>query len=279
MRFFIAEDDLNIVKILSKIITERRLGEVIGHALDGQEAFEKICQTKPDIILVDLFMPGKDGITLVSELNQVSQDLTYVMISQVSAKDMIGRAYESGIEFYIQKPVNAIEVENVLKRVSEYIGQAKKLEQIKKLFDVESIVKEEQPKPDYERKIKYILQKIGVIGESGTQDIIDISVFLANSKANLSTYTIKDLCNQFGFNSKTVEQRIRRTATIGMVNLAHLGIEDYMNDTFLEYSNGLYNFSEVKREMDYIRGQSKSHGKVSLRKFIDGIVLYCEKVE
>lgn len=50
-----------------------------------------------------------------------------------------------------------------------------------------------------------------------------------------------------------------------------------MNDTFLEYSNGLYNFSEVKKEMDYIRGQVSQHGKVSLRKFIDGLVLYCEK--
>jgi len=277
MRYFIAEDDLNIIRILNKIISERELGEIVGHAQDGQEAYDKIVQLKPDIVLVDLFMPGKDGITLVSELKPQFEEMSYVMISQVSAKDMIGRAYESGIEFYIQKPVNAVEVENVLNRVSDFQEQSKKLKQIKSLFNLDALQTEEQAKPDYERKIKYILQKIGVIGESGTQDIIDITTFLVTSHANLSMYTIKDLCNQFGLNSKTVEQRIRRTATIGMVNLAHMGIEDYMNDTFLEYSNGLYNFSEVKKEMDYIRGQVSQHGKVSLRKFIDGLVLYCEK--
>ena len=37
------------------------------------------------------------------------------MISQVSSKDMIAKAYESGIEYYISKPINAIEVESVIK--------------------------------------------------------------------------------------------------------------------------------------------------------------------
>ncbi len=72
-----------------------------------------------------------------------------------------------------------------------------------------------------------------------------------------------------------MEQRIRRTATIGMINLANLGIEDYMNEVFTEYSNGLYNFEQIKIEMDYIRGKSSKRGKVNLKKFIDGMVYYC----
>lgn len=52
----------------------------------------------------------------------------------------------------------------------------------------------------------------------------------------------------------------------------YLGIEDYMNDVFMEYSNGLYNFEQLKIEMDHIRGKGKSRGKVNLKKFIDGLV-------
>jgi len=59
-----------------------------------------------------------------------------------------------------------------------------------------------------------------------------------------------------------------------MINLAHLGIEDNLNDVFLEYSSGLYNFKEVKIEMDHIRRKSKRRGKVSIRKFIDGLLYY-----
>lgn len=282
MKYFIIEDDKNIIKILSKIIQERNLGELIGHSSDGNSAVEDVKALKPDIVLVDLFIPGKNGIKVVSELNELPNPTLFVMISQVSNKDMIARAYESGIEFYIQKPINAIEVENVLKRVVAYRKKAEKLDHIQKIFEVEKADASENygskqnRNVNVENKIKSILQKIGVIGESGTQDIIDIVGFLVTSKTDLSSYTIKEICARFGYNSKSVEQRIRRTAAVGLTNLAHLGIEDYMNDTFLEYSNGLYNFSEVKYEMDYIRGKVKNRGKVSIRKFIDGLIIYCD---
>ena len=44
--------------------------------------------------------------------------------------------------------------------------------------------------------------------------------------------TIKELCSKFSDNPKTMEQRISRTATVGMINLANIGIEDYMNEIF-----------------------------------------------
>lgn len=49
-----------------------------------------------------------------------------------------------------------------------------------------------------------------------------------------------------------------------------------MNEIFTEYSNGLYNFEQIKIEMDFIREKSKKRGKVNLKKFIDGIVYYSE---
>ena len=46
---------------------------------------------------------------------------------------------------------------------------------------------------------------------------------------------------------------------MGMANLAHLGIEDFMNDTFAQYSSTLFNFEELRAEMDYIRAVSYTH--------------------
>lgn len=274
MKYFIVEDDLNIIKILSKIIFDMDLGEVIGYSLDGGSAFYDILNSKPDIVLVDIFIPEKDGISLVKEIRKETTSIAFIMISQVSSKDMIARAYENGIEFYIQKPVNAVEVQNVIKYVKEKIESERKLNQIKNLFSIQQQLKREDKKPNYETKLKYVLQKIGIMGESGTQDIIEIIKYLLNSNVSLSDFTIKEVCKKFSSNPKTVEQRIRRTAVKGMINLAHLGIEDNLNDAFLEYSSGLYNFKEVKIEMDYIRRKSKRRGKVSIRKFIDGLLYY-----
>lgn len=277
MKYFIVEDDSNIIKILSKIIFDRELGEVVGYSLDGNSAFYDILNLKPDIVLVDLFIPGRDGITLVNDIRKESTSTAFIMISQVSSKDMIAKAYENGIEFYIQKPVNAVEVQNVIGYVKNKIESERKLNQIKNLFSMQQQLQKEEKKSNYEIKLKYVLQKIGIMGEAGTEDIIAIIKYLIDSNANLSNFTIKDICKKFSSNPKTVEQRIRRTAIKGMINLAHLGIEDNLNDAFLEYSSGLYNFKEIKIEMDHIRRKSKRRGKVSIRKFIDGLLYYSKK--
>lgn len=274
MRIFIVEDDINVIKILEKIIKDRNLGILIGYAEDGLEGFKEIQTLKPDIILVDLFMPGMDGISLVNKAKAINPEYQFIMISQVTSKEMIGKAYESGVEYYIHKPVNAIEVENVIKKVIERIEINKTLNHIKGLFVDKVVVSNNKPDNDYDRKIKNVMNRIGIMGETGSKDIIEVTKYLIQCNKNMSEITIKELCNEFSDNPKSMEQRIRRTATIGMINLAYLGIEDYMNETFVEYSNGLYSFEQVKKEMDFIRKKSKKRGKVNLKKFIDGIVFY-----
>ncbi len=275
MRIYIVEDDDNIVRILERIIMDKNLGDVIGRADNGIKGLEEIEIYKPDIVLVDLLMPGKDGISLVREAKKIEPDIQYIMISQVSSKDMISKAYQSGVEYYISKPIDAIEVQTVITKVKEKIDMNKKLAQIQSLFSSESEDrKREQTIADNMAGVKRVMQRIGIIGESGSKDIIDVAKYLIDTNQTMANFTVKELCSHFTDNPKTMEQRIRRTATIGMINLANLGIEDYMNEIFTEYSNGLYNFEQLKIEMDFIRGKGKKRGKVNIKKFIDGIVYY-----
>jgi two-component system response regulator YcbB len=124
--------------------------------------------------------------------------------------------------------------------------------------------------------IKRVMQRIGILSESGSQDIINVAKYLIETKKSMSDISLLELCSQFNVNPKITEQRIRRAATVGMINLANIGTEDYMNEIFTEYSNGLYNFEQIKIEMDFIRGKSIKRGTVNLKKFIDGIVYYSE---
>jgi len=274
VKIFIIEDDNNIIKQLEKIIIDRELGQVIGYANDGITGLEEIIDLKPDIVLVDLLMPGKDGISLVKEAKKIHPDMFFIMISQVSSKDMIGKSYQSGIEYYVSKPINAIEVESVIKKVEDKLEMNRKLNQIKSLFSNNKDEQKKQKTSSGIEKVKVIMQRIGIAGESGSQDIYNIVKYLIDTKQNVSDFTLKELCSKFTDQPKTMEQRIRRTAMVGMVNLANLGIEDYLNETFIEYSTGLYNFEQIKTEMDYIRGKSKKRGKVNIKKFIEGMVLY-----
>ncbi len=262
MKIFIVEDDENIARILEKIIEDKRLGEIVGKANDGICGLEEIKITNPDIVLVDLLMPGKDGISLTRELKSIYPDIQYIMISQVSSKDMIAKAYESGIEYYISKPINAIEVQTVIKKVKEKIDMEKKLNKIQELFSAESeSSKIKESTRNSIEGVKQVMHRIGVIGESGSQDIIDVAKYLIDTNQNMSSFTLGEICSYFEDNPKTKEQRIRRTATVGLINLANIGIEDYANEIFVEYANGLYNFEQVKIEMDFIRGKGKKEAR------------------
>ncbi len=275
MRIYIVEDDINIVKHLSHIITDCDLGKVIGTANDGAEAYDEILMLKPDLVLVDLLMPGKDGITLVQEVKKVYTGIQFVMISQVSSKEMIGRAYQSGVEYYISKPVNALETQSVIQKVREKINLSRTLNQIQNIFAAAVEPATEVNRDSKEEEVRRIFQKIGIVGEAGSQDILNIVKYLLDTGKSMTEFTVKEICSKFTDQTKSMEQRIRRTATIGMTNLAHLGIEDYMNETLNEFANSLYSYEQIKVEMDYIRGKNKKRGKVNIGKFIDGLLSYC----
>lgn len=283
MKILIVDDDDNVIRILEKIIKDKELGQIIGKVNDGMSALEDLKILKPDIMLVDLLMPGMDGISLIKEAKILYSDIQYIMISQVSSKDMISKAYETGIEYYISKPINAIEVETVIKKVQEKLQMKKKLEQIQNLFEPGSNLLTKDNKAEMEEEIdklegiKTVMQRIGIIGEAGSGDIIQIAEYLLDTNKSMLDFTVKEICSLWADNPKTMEQRIRRTAYVGLVNLAHIGIEDYMNEIFTEYSNALYSFEQLKLEMDYIRGKSKKRGKVNIKKFLDGIVYYARK--
>ena len=230
------------------------------------------------------------GINFVRKAKEQYPDISYVMLSQVSSKEMISQAYECGVTFFIQKPVNGMEVVRVLTNVIDSIQMRRTLNQMQSLFlkDTppnaaaapipEIRLASEQPaeeKPHIKR-LRSILQKLGIIGESGSADIITLVDYMIEQGPESGKFTVSELCSKFSpNNSKSMEQRIRRTVNAGLTNLANMGIEDYSNDTFHDFAGSIYSFEQIRKEMDYIRGKSDSHGKVSLKNFLNSLIFYC----
>ena len=283
MKIYLIDDDSNVLNILKLIIQAKNLGEVCGFCSSPADALEDLKYIKPDVVVVDLLMPGMDGISFVKKAGAEHKDIAYIMLSQVSNKQMISSAYEAGVEFFIQKPVNAIEVESVLTKVTQSLAMRRTLSGMQSLFmnqmqDMMPRATPAEPKvPVHIQKVKNILQRLGIIGEIGSKDIINVVDYMITHRETATDMTLTELCAQFSDNPKSVEQRIRRTANTAQVNLAHLGLEDYSNDTFIEYSNTLFNFEQIRREMDYIRGRSLKGGNVKIRNFLNALVSYCYK--
>ena len=284
MKFYFVDDDKNIRTILKILVTERNLGECCGSSGNGDDALEDVAALHPDIIIVDLLMPDMDGISFVEKARKISPESACIMLSQVASKDLIAKAYESGIEFFIQKPLNAIEVESVIRNVLKTLSMHRTIGKVQSLFETEFSEtgrQSDNPSPqseNFQSRLTNVLQKLGIIGELGSKDIISLITWLHDRSETLEQQTLGRLLSQFSENPKSVEQRIRRAASTGLVNLAHLGLEDYSNDVFTEFSNTLYNFDQVRREMDYIRRKSDKHGNVKIRSFLNALLSYCENV-
>ena len=206
MKFYLIDDDKNVLHILKRIIRDRGLGEIAGTAENGVDALTDLPLINPDIVIVDLLMPEIDGITFVKRARSYAPDLTFIMLSQVASKDMIADAYSAGIEFYIHKPINSIEVESILRKVSESLTARRTLQQVQTIFQTQQnfvqpqgFINDTAEKP-YIIRLKGILQKLGITGERGSKDIISLVDYLIQHNQKVDNVTLSELCSRFSDN-------------------------------------------------------------------------------
>lgn len=284
MRFYLIDESPSVINVLRTIIHEQSLGQVCGSTVDTVDALEDLEHIKPDIILVDLMMPKMDGITFVKKAKEILSDTIYVMLSQTTSKELIAEAYESGAEIVIQKPVNSIEVTHVLRKVIRSLNMMRTFLQMQELLDKINPVGEFTGKVRFSKqdevreRVEDLLRKIGILGESGSRDIVALIGHLSDHPDDI-VLPLDKLCAKVGDTPKTIEQRMRRAAYAGLTSLASLGVEDYANDIFMEYAGSLYQFEQVRREMDYIRGKSDHHGKVQIKTFLSALLSYSTRKE
>jgi two-component system response regulator YcbB len=274
MKLYIIEDDPSVTGILEDIVERGGLGEICGDAPDGQN-LEPILALDPDLILIDLLMPHKDGIQVVRELREQGCEAKFIMISQVSSKEMIAKAYTAGVEFFIQKPINVIEVSRVIQNVTQQLESQRALQAIQSVFSGMAPPAASSVPDRNRRRIRHILSQLGMAGEKGAQDIVEMCVLLLNEGKTASQVGVSALCARLGGSPKTTEQRARRAVERGLNHIASLGLEDYNNEFFVRYSARLFSFQEVRAEMAHLQGNG-SGGKANLKKFLDGLLSFME---
>lgn len=277
MKIFIIEDDVSVIGVLEDIVERSGLGSLCGDTGDGPPDLEQVLALDPDLILIDLLMPGKDGIQIIRELKDRGCGAKFIMISQVSSKEMIAKAYTAGVEFFIQKPINLIEVRQVISNVKNQIENEQALKTIQSVFaGRDAPASRPDPVQLRRRRLTHILSQLGMAGEKGSKDITDLCLMLLEEGSSVSQLGVSALCARLPGPPKSTEQRIRRAVERGLSHIASLGLEDYNNEFFLRYATRLFPFHEVRAEMAFQQGKGP-RGKASLKKFLDGLIILVEE--
>ena len=114
-KVLVADDSDAIRQVLNDIL---QIGkhELVGEAIDGNEAVEKFNELQPDLLLLDLAMPKKDGLTVVKEIIEFNPDARIVLITASDNQAIIAQCLEAGAIASISKP---FDFDKVLKVISD----------------------------------------------------------------------------------------------------------------------------------------------------------------
>ncbi|ATH94212.1 DNA-binding domain-containing protein [Bacillus glycinifermentans] len=303
MRFFIVDDDRAVRSILRQIIEDEDLGEAAGEAEDGSQLEGHVLRLKQiDILFVDLLMPGRDGIETIRHL-QGSFPGKIIMISQVEAKEMVAEAYSLGIEYYIHKPINRIEILNVIQKVKERIELERSIQDIQsslsRLVNVggggRNVLKEKSIKETGE----FLLSELGIVGANGSQDLLAILQYLFDNE-QISLYEknfpplkqifIKVAEQKLGSGASPVEinreikaseQRVRRAIIHSLNHFASLGLTDFSNPKFESYASRFFDFTVISKKMKELQKDAApalSSTRVNMKKFIQVLFLEAKRL-
>ena len=106
MAVVLVVDDLDLVRSLCKNILERA-GHLVIEATDGIEAVKIYEEHRPGAVLLDLMMPGMDGLSALREIRKIDPEARVAMFTAHRERDQVMRAIELGAKDYVVKPFHA----------------------------------------------------------------------------------------------------------------------------------------------------------------------------
>jgi DNA-binding response OmpR family regulator len=111
-KILVVDDEQAVCNMLKKFLTKK--GYAVTIALNGEAAVKQVKEERPHIVLLDIRMPGMDGVEALKRIKEIDKEVGVVMITAVK-EDAIGkRCLELGAYDYITKPLGFDYLEKVL---------------------------------------------------------------------------------------------------------------------------------------------------------------------
>jgi len=103
-KILVVDDEKSIREMLVKFLDDK--GYRTYSAADGAEALEVLKREKPDVVLLDIRMPGQDGIETLQQIKRADKRVGVIMVTAVSEREVAEQCLELGAFDYITKPIS-----------------------------------------------------------------------------------------------------------------------------------------------------------------------------
>lgn len=111
-------DDSDAIRLVLKDILEIGKHSVVAEAVNGEEAIDLYFKTSPDLLLLDLAMPKKDGLSVLKEILEKDSKAKIVLITASDDQKIINQCIQIGASSCISKP---FDFNSVLKQINDSI--------------------------------------------------------------------------------------------------------------------------------------------------------------
>ena len=118
IRVLLADDHSLFRKGIAHILNTQPDFEVVGEAGNGLEVLSKALELLPDLILMDVNMPGCDGLEATQWIKQRLPDVIIVMLTVRDDDDKLFQAIRNGAQGYLSKDMRSWDLVNLLRRTS-----------------------------------------------------------------------------------------------------------------------------------------------------------------
>jgi two-component system, chemotaxis family, chemotaxis protein CheY len=112
-------DDAAFMRMMIKDILSKNGFEIVGEAENGNIAVEKWKELRPELTMMDITMPEKDGITAVKDIKQIDPNAKIIMCSAMGQQAMVIEAIQAGARDFIVKP---FQPDRVIEAVRKAVG-------------------------------------------------------------------------------------------------------------------------------------------------------------
>lgn len=288
LNVLIIDDEPNVRQGLKIIVPwEENDFRICGESGDADEGLEMILSLQPDIVLIDIKLPGKLGVEIIKESREKGFNGKFIIISGYSNFEYAKDAIKYGVKSYILKPVDEDELMEILLKLKSEISEEKKWENDKKIIEKAEIRKLLLGRnEELEKKLsKYESFQIAIIYDEFSKDKEEyIALLEKRIKDKLDIYTdeidvirmnqyIVILFKDFRssrINRTLIDLKICVTSEIGrnifitlgfktnkaeMISYSYKDAEDLMKDKFLYWHEELVSNEKIKEELKNISAE------------------------
>ena len=155
-RILVVDDEKNIRLTVTQCLQPQ--GYTVKTAIDGLDALSQLAEYDPDLMLLDLQMPGMNGIEVLQRAKELKPDLYVIMVSAHASVDNAVDAMKLGAVDFMQKPFTPKEIRELVSRV---LGRENVSDLPKDYDSLMSAAKKKASKREFEEAIVLVKQAIG----------------------------------------------------------------------------------------------------------------------